>query len=109
MDRSVPSDEACASHSRWKHPMTSHDRRSFLGLGLGTVIGAAITPRLSLASSAPDMYSGFPRQNPQLVEAMVRVAHFDFARVNQLLGAHPALAKAGIHWGFGDWEDALGT
>ena len=89
--------------------MTSHDRRSFLGLGLGTLIGTAITPPLPLASSAPDMYLGFPRQNPQLVEEMVRVAHFDLARVSQLLGAHPALAKAAIDWGFGDWEDALGA
>jgi hypothetical protein len=44
-----------------------------------------------------------------MVEEMVRVAHFDVARVKQLVDAHPALARAAVDWGFGDWEDALGA
>jgi hypothetical protein len=40
---------------------------------------------------------------------MVRVAHFDLARVKQLVEARPALARAAMDWGFGDWEDALGA
>ena len=94
--------------------MAPHDRRSFLGMGVGAVIGGAITPRLSIAAPgrsgrAPSMYAGFPRQRRELVEEMVRVAHFDMARVSQLLDAHSALAKAAVDWGFGDWEDALGA
>jgi hypothetical protein len=51
----------------------------------------------------------FPRQDPSLVQEMVRVAHSDLARVKELVTAHPALARASVDWGFGDWEDALGA
>ncbi len=40
---------------------------------------------------------------------MVVVAHGNLKRVQELVGARPALAKAAIDWGFGDWEDALGA
>jgi hypothetical protein len=39
----------------------------------------------------------------------VRVAHFDLARVRELVDTHPAIARAAVDWGFGDWEDALGA
>ena len=32
-----------------------------------------------------------------------------FARVKELVTAHPSLAKASWDWGFGDWETALGA
>ena len=53
--------------------------------------------------------TAFPRQDPSMVADMVRLAHFDVAKVKELVTAHPALAKAAIDWGFGDWEDALGA
>ena len=40
---------------------------------------------------------------------MVRVAHFDLKRVEQLVEAQPSLARAAWDWGFGDWETALGA
>jgi hypothetical protein len=40
---------------------------------------------------------------------MVIVSHGNFKRVKELVDARPALAKAAIDWGFGDWEDALGA
>jgi hypothetical protein len=40
---------------------------------------------------------------------MVTVAHFNIARVRELVGARPSLAKAAWDWGFGDWETALGA
>jgi hypothetical protein len=93
--------------------MASRDRRSFLGVGLGALIAGAISPPLSPPKlrqrTGPIMPGKFPRQNPELVEEMVRVAHFDLGRVTQLVSGHPALAKAAIDWGFGDWEDALGA
>jgi hypothetical protein len=90
--------------------MESHDRRSFLGFGIGALIANSLTPRRAFASSpATAPTPVFPRQDPALVTEMVRVAHSDLDRVKQLVEARPALAKAAMDWGFGDWEDALGA
>jgi hypothetical protein len=51
----------------------------------------------------------FPTQPPELVREMVTVSHFDLKRVQELVEAHPTLAKASWDWGFGDWEEALGA
>ena len=51
----------------------------------------------------------FPTQPPELVREMVTVSHFDLKRVQELVEAHPTLAKASWDWGFGDWEDGLGA
>jgi hypothetical protein len=40
---------------------------------------------------------------------MVIVSHGNAKRVRELVEAHPALARAAMDWGFGDWEDALGA
>jgi hypothetical protein len=84
-------------------------RRNFLGLA---VVGAAGS-KFRLAPSAtwtpPMEGKSFPRQDAGMVEEMVRVSHSDLARVKQLVEAHPALARAAMDWGFGDWEDALGA
>jgi hypothetical protein len=92
--------------------MESHDRRSFLGLGAGALLTGAVTPRLprlSIRARAASPTTAVPRQDPAVVAEMVRIAHFDLAGVTKLLDAHPALAKAAVDWGFGDWEDALGA
>lgn len=49
----------------------------------------------------------FPAQEPELVQEMVVVAHGNVARVKELVGRRPALAKAAYDWGFGDWETAI--
>ena len=51
----------------------------------------------------------FPAQPPEVVREMVSVSHGNVKRVKELVEARPALAKAAIDWGFGDWEDALGA
>jgi hypothetical protein len=89
--------------------VTTIQRRDFLGISAAVVLG----PRFTMAATEHPTPStgalGFPRQDPSMVEEMVRVAHSDLARVKQLVDAHPALAKAAVDWGFGDWEDALGA
>jgi len=64
-------------------------------------------------SGAPDPSSPisdiFPTQPPELVREMVTVAHFNLKRVQELVEAHPSLARAAWDWGFGDWEAALGA
>jgi hypothetical protein len=84
------------------------DRRAFIGLGLGGLVAAGIKTPLAWRT-APDPVDGFPRQNPEIVLEMVKVAHGNLPRVKQLLERQPALAKAAVDWGFGDWEDALGA
>ena len=51
----------------------------------------------------------FPTQPPELVRELVTVAHFERKRVEELVDAHPSLARAAWDWGFGDWETALGA
>ncbi len=50
-----------------------------------------------------------PRQDPDVVKAVVGAAHTDLKRVRELVERQPALANAWIDWGFGDWEDGLGA
>ncbi len=83
-------------------------RRTFLGLGVATAIGSqsALGMRLAprpLVDAGPD----FPRQDSAVVTEMVVVAHSNLTRVKELLDRQPALAKANIDWGFGDWESAV--
>jgi hypothetical protein len=51
--------------------------------------------------------SSFPSHDPDVVKEMVTVAHFNLARVTELVTARPALARASWDWGFGDWETAI--
>jgi len=62
-----------------------------------------------IAQEKPAIYAAFPSQNPDLVRDMVGASHARIDRVRELLGIHPALAKAAWDWGFGDWETALGA
>src|SRR6185436_9925915 len=61
------------------------------------------------AAPAAPVAPGFPSQPMDLVKEMVTVAHGNVKRVQELVKAHPALAKASWDWGFGDWETALGA
>jgi hypothetical protein len=73
---------------------------------------APVAALLSLAKTAPaaePIPDVFPRHSPDLVCEMVIVAHGNVKRVREIVDARPALAKAAIDWGFGDWEDALGA
>jgi hypothetical protein len=49
----------------------------------------------------------FPAQDPALVKEVVGVSHRDLKRVQELVERQPALARAAIDWGFGDWEACI--
>jgi hypothetical protein len=66
---------------------------------------AAATPAFRVDST----YDAFPSQDPSRVGQMVGVSHGNFDRVKELIAESPALAKANVDWGFGDWESALGA
>lgn len=61
------------------------------------------------AMAASEITAMFPSQTPELVQEFVVVAHFNAARVKELVGRQATLAKATWDWGFGDWETALGA
>jgi len=61
------------------------------------------------ASANPAASELYPTTDPELVREMVGASHAKFARVTELVEAHPALARASWDWGFGDWETALGA
>jgi hypothetical protein len=84
----------------------SFSRRSLLGAA-----GLALPWQKSSTAATLSLLEleSFPQQPPSLVREMVTVSHGNLNRVKELLEAHPALAKAAIDWGFGDWESALGA
>jgi hypothetical protein len=82
-------------------PMTQASlvsRRSFL---------AVATTLIPTGAAADVVRADFPSHEPELVQEMVVVSHTDFARVKELVGRQPALAKVSFDWGFGDWETPI--
>jgi hypothetical protein len=63
----------------------------------------------STVDAEPTVTDSFPVHPPEMVREMVLVSHGNFKRVKELVDARPALSKAAVDWGFGDWEDALGA
>lgn len=87
-------------------------RRSFFGFtsGLSALGVSAFAVKAwgqAPASSLPAASDVFPGQDPELARATVGASHRDFTRVRELVERHPALARAAIDWGFGDWESCL--
>jgi len=73
-------------------------RRSFL------TVASTVIP---IAVAAEVVRADFPSHEPELVQEMVAVSHNNFARVKELVGRQPALAKVSWDWGFGDWETPI--
>jgi len=74
-------------------------------------LGADDEPRAfaTIEGTPREVPANYPRHPLDEVEATVRFAHFDLARVKKLVGRRPELAKASWDWGFGDWETPLGA
>src|SRR5215467_8144852 len=121
---SASSEQLTAPHSAF--PATGWTRRvpSRIKLAGGSMVvvsrrhvlkaAAAIVPLVAspVSAQAPavaPLADSYPRQSADVVQEMVVVAHTNLKRVQELVGKWPALARAAIDWGFGDWEDALGA
>lgn len=78
---------------------------SALGVSLLTVRawGQAPAP-LPYAISKAD---AFPQQDPAIVKDAVGASHGNFPRIRELVERQPAMARASIDWGFGDWETCI--
>ena len=87
-------------------------RRSFFGLTSGlSALGVSVlaTKAWGQSPASPPSLAGdmFPSQDPALVKEVVGVSHRDLKRVRELVERQPALARASIDWGFGDWEACI--
>lgn len=88
-------------------------RRSFFSLtsGLSALgISALATRAWGQAPPLPYAISGadaFPQQDPGLVKDAVGASHGNVARIRELVERQPAMARASIDWGFGDWETCI--
>jgi hypothetical protein len=92
-------------------PMSQQwSRRSFVSLAsaLG-VVSLGRIESISAAQSAPTgaVLETFPAQDPMVTKEVVTVSHSDLRRVRELVERQPALARASIDWGFGDWEACI--
>ena len=73
------------------------------------IVPLVASPASAQAPAVAPLADSYPRQPADVVQEMVVVAHTNLKRVQELVGKWPALARAAIDWGFGDWEDALGA
>jgi len=91
----------------------SLSRRSFFSItsGLSALgISAFVSRAWGQAPPLPYAISGadaFPQQDPGLVKDAVGASHGNFARIRELVEKQPAMARASIDWGFGDWETCI--
>jgi hypothetical protein len=76
-----------------------------------SALGVSVLATKAWGQSPPSQQSAasevFPGQDPALVRQVVGVSHRDLKRVQELVEHQPALARAAIDWGFGDWEACL--
>ena len=78
---------------------------SALGISLAaTKAWGQAPPPVPFAISGAD---AFPQQDPSLVKEAVTTSHGNFARIRELVEKQPAMARASIDWGFGDWETCI--
>ena len=87
-------------------------RRSFVRLTsgfpmLGLSLASAKVSAQSPASPPSLAAEVFPAQDPALVKEAVGVSHRDLGRLQELVARQPALARAAVDWGFGDWESCI--
>ena len=94
----------------WSALTMTKSRRQFTKLGSFSLAGAVLSGQTTPQQVTPEAaLDAFPLQPPGVVREVVTVAHFDAKRLRSLVDAQPALARAAVDWGFGDWEDALGA
>jgi hypothetical protein len=86
-------------------------RRRFVSLAPGlSVLGLSVTATRTWAQAIPPVLTAadaLPAQDPALVKDVVGASHGNINRVKELVARQPALARASIDWGFGDWETCI--
>ena len=89
-------------------------RRSFVTLtsglsALGISLSAAKAWGQAPVLPPPPLSAAdaFPAQDPSAVKDAVVASHGNVKRIQELVERQPALARASIDWGFGDWETCI--
>ena len=85
-------------------------RRSFFSLTGLSALGISSFASKAWGQAPPPAISSadaFPAQDPNLVREIVGASHGNFARVREAVEKQPALARASVDWGFGDWETCI--
>ncbi len=87
-------------------------RRSFFSIAPGlSALGIPLLSGRAWAQAAPppaiSPADAFPAQDPNLVREIVGASHGNLARVREAVEKQPALARASVDWGFGDWETCI--
>ena len=90
----------------------SLSRRTFFSVSAGLSALGISALGTSAWGQSPPPYAiagadAFPQQDPSLVKDAVGASHGNFARIRELVEKQPAMARASIDWGFGDWETCL--
>lgn len=88
----------------------SLSRRTFVSLTSVFGISSLAARAWGQAAPAPrpiQAADAFPQQDPNLVREIVGASHGNFARVREAVEKQPALARASVDWGFGDWETCI--
>jgi hypothetical protein len=92
----------------------SLSRRSFVALSSGlSALGISAFATKAWGQAPPPLpyaiaeADAFPQQAPSLVKDAVGASHGNFARIRELVEKQPAMARASIDWGFGDWETCI--
>ncbi len=92
--------------------MPALSRRTFVAATSAALVAPIVKVRAASAMIQTidgALPASFPTQDPDLVREVVLKAHGGYDRVRELVTPRPALAKAALDWGFGDWESALGA
>src|SRR4051794_35345523 len=84
-------------------------RRSFFSFSALGISSMAVPVWGQPAKPSPVVAGAdvFPQQDPALVKDAVGASHGNMARIRELVESQPALARASIDWGFGDWETCI--
>jgi hypothetical protein len=89
-------------------------RRSFVSLTSGlSALGVSAVAAKAWGQAPPAApypiaaADAFPQQEPAVVKEAVATSHGNFTRIRELVERQPALARASIDWGFGDWETCI--
>src|SRR6187397_3017111 len=88
-------------------------RRTFVSLTSGlSALGVSAFAAKAWGQAPPPPYLAaasevFPQQDPALVREAVITSHGNLARIRELVERQPAMARASIDWGFGDWETCI--
>jgi len=88
-------------------------RRSFVSLTSGlSALGVSAFAATAWGQEGAVPYAinaadAMPQLDPSLVKEAVGVSHGNLARLRELVEQKPALARASMDWGFGDWETCI--